>query len=188
MKTILKPGDIFLTRGTGILGCLIRFFTRSIGEKRTEVNHVGIVIGEGDLKNAVVVEALIKVKKHKLWSEYGPPKKDKVAIFRPNNLTDAEIKKIVKRANEQVGKKYGFFKLFAHLLDWMFFGVYFFRRLVNEEKYPICSWLVADAYAAAGKNFGVKPGQAQPDDIWDYVIKKGRKHYDKIYFPLKKLR
>ena len=38
------------------------------------------------------------------------------------------------------------------------------------DRYPICSWLVAHAYGAAGVHFDVPPGAATPDDIWDYVI------------------
>ena len=37
------------------------------------------------------------------------------------------------------------------------------------DRYPICSWLVAHAFKKAGKTFGVKPGAATPDDIWDFV-------------------
>ena len=47
MGIILKPGDIFLTRGPGLLSRLIRFFSRSIGESRTKVNHAGLVVKEG---------------------------------------------------------------------------------------------------------------------------------------------
>ena len=57
----------------------------------------------------------------------------------------------------------------AHFLDWLLLGAYFFRRLVPGGKYPVCSWVVADAFAAAGKNFGVEVGMATPDDIWDFI-------------------
>lgn len=74
MEVLLKPGDVFLTRGTGLLSGLIRVCTQSFGEKRSKVNHVGVVVQEGDVRNAVVVEALIKVRKHRLWETYGPPR------------------------------------------------------------------------------------------------------------------
>jgi hypothetical protein len=172
MRIILKPGDIFLIRGTGLLSLLIRFFTRSFGEKRSKVNHVGIVVQEGTLRNALVVEALIKVRRHLLWERYGPPKKDHVAIYRPTNLKPQEIAIIVNEANEQVGKPYGFGKIVAHFLDWLLLGAYFFRRLTNNADYPICSWLVAHSYSKVGKHFGVAPGAANPDDICDFVAKR----------------
>jgi hypothetical protein len=145
MNVLLKPGDVFLTRGTGLLSRLIRVCTQSFGEKRSKVNHVGVVVEEGSIQTAVVVEALIKVRKHLLWKTYGPPKKDHVAVYRAKNLKPEEIEIIVAEANNQVGRPYG---------------------------YPICSWLVAHSYSQAGKHFGVAPGAADPDDIWDFAVKQ----------------
>ena len=166
----IKPADIFLTQGTSWISKAIRFFSTNIGEKRAKVNHVGVVVEQGDLKKCVVVEALSKVKEHTLWSQYGPKNKDKVAIFRPINLTEEEKKIIVEYAKKQVNRKYGFGKIAAHLLDWTLQGAYVFRRLTDDGKYPICSWLVAHAFKKAGKDFGVEAGAAQPDDIWDFVM------------------
>ena len=185
MSIFLEPGDIFLTRGCGLISKAIRFFTRSIGEKRTKVNHVGIVVQEGDFKTAIIVEAQSKVVRHKLWSHYGPPRKDCVAIYRATNLTAEQVKDIVAEAEKQVGKKYGYLMIAAHLKDWMFLGIYFFRRLIPGNKYPICSWVVADAFAEAGKDFSVEVGMATPDDIWDFVVKNTDK-YEEIH-PLKLL-
>ncbi len=176
MTVNIEAGDVFLTRGHSWLSKAIRFFTRSIGESRTQVNHVGVVVEPGDLKTCVEVEALIKVRRHRLWAQYGPPKRDSVAIYRPINLTEAEIAKVVESANRQVGKKYGFLKLLAHLLDWLLLGAYVFRRIARNGKYPICSWLVAHAFAAAGKDFGVAAGMADPDHIWDFVNTKKDKY------------
>ena len=61
MEILLKPGDVFLTRGNAFISKAIRFFTCGIGEKRTRVNHVGLVVEEGDVKTAVVVEALSRM-------------------------------------------------------------------------------------------------------------------------------
>ena len=54
-----------------------------------------------------------------------------------------------------------------------------FRRVTKDDSYPICSWVVAHAYKAAGKSFGVKAWAANPDHIWDFVNKETDK-YDKI--------
>jgi len=67
MNIFLEPGDIFLTRGCDLISRAIRFFTKSIGEKRTKVNHVGLVVQRGNIKTAIVVEAQSKVVRHKLW-------------------------------------------------------------------------------------------------------------------------
>jgi len=197
MSILLEPGDIFLTRGCGLLSKAIRYFTRSIGEKRTKVNHVGLVVKKGDFKAAIVVEALCKVIRHKLWSQYGPPKKDCVAVYRATNLTVEEVKDIVAEAEKQVGKKYGFPMIAAHFMDWLlgrmigwlfgwqFSDVYLFRRVIPGNKYPICSWVVADAFAEADKDFGVEIGMATPDDIWDFIQDNPDK-YKEIH-PLKLL-
>jgi hypothetical protein len=177
---VFAPGDVFLTRGTGFLSKLIRFFTRTIGEERTKVNHVGVVVDGGDLETCVVVEALLRVCEHKLWSQYGPPKRDKVAVYRPINLTPNQIESVVAEAREQVGKKYGILKLLGHLLDWLLLGAYVFRRITRNGNYPICSWLVAHAFAEVGKDFGVHPGAANPDDIWDFA-QEHREAYELIH-------
>jgi len=94
MNILLEPGDIFFTRSSSFVNRAIHFFTRSIGEKRTKVNHVGIVVQRGDIKTAIVVEAQSKVVRHKLWSRYGPPKKDLVAVYRATNLAAEQVRDI----------------------------------------------------------------------------------------------
>lgn len=160
----LKKGDIFFTRGAGLISRLIRIFSRTGGESRTYVNHVGIIVDD----EGTAVEALNGVKRHDLYTQYDDGKTS-IAVYRPRDLTPEELDAIVARAESYVGKKYGYAKIFAHLGDWILGGRYFFRRFALMDEYPICSWLVAAAYAAADKNFGCEIGQAEPDDIWDFV-------------------
>jgi len=167
-ELVLEPCDVFLTKGDSFVSRAIRFFSRSFGEKRTEVNHVGIIVEPGSLHSATAVEALSKVKRHPL-GRYGKKPKTDVAVFRPINLTDEEKAEIVAKAKSYVGRKYGWPKIVTHLLDWGLNGAYVFRRLTDDDDYPICSWVVAYAYLAADKDFGVEAGAANPDDIWDFV-------------------
>jgi len=171
----LQAGDIFLTRGASLISRLIRFFTRSWGESRTMVNHVGIVVEGGSISQAVVVEALRSVTRRRLADGYAGTGTS-VAVFRPINLTSPEIDVIVQAAERYVGRKYGYAMIVAHALDWMLNGVYLFRRLIGSDEYPICSWVVAHAYAKAGKTFGVAPGAASPDDICDFVTENPDKY------------
>lgn len=166
-QVITKRGDIFLTQGDNFVSKAIRFFTRGAGESRTLVNHVGVVTSAGAVENAVVVEALTKVKRRKLSAYKGG--KTKVAIFRPYTLDDNQISKVITYAHGQVGKDYGYVKIVAHLLDWCLGGAYVFRKMARMERYPICSWLVAYAFEEVGQEFGVEPWAADPDHIWDYV-------------------
>jgi len=98
MDVLLKPGDIFFTRGSGLLSRAIRFCTRSFGEKRSKVNHVGVIVEEGGIQTAMVVEALIKVRKHRLWKQYGSSKGQQVAVYRAKNLKPEEIEIIIAEA------------------------------------------------------------------------------------------
>ncbi len=177
---ILEPGDIFFTRGRGTLSKLIRVFTRRIGESRTRVNHVGIVTLGGRLNDVKVVEALSKVEFHPLLKRYGRGSKHDVAVFRPTDLSREQIDDIVDKAEKYVGYEYGWGKIAAHFADWLLQGAYVFRRLTRDDRYPICSWVVAHAFGAAGKHFGTPPGAASPDDIWDFVTRNPDKYREVI--------
>lgn len=168
-QILLEPGDVMLTRSGGIVGWAIATFTRHIGESRTKATHTGVVVEGGALRAAVIVEALSTVKRHRLWDRYGGTSKE-VALFRPLNLTPEQIANVVAKAESYVGRRYGYLKIVAHWADWLLQGAYVFRRLASQDRYPICSWVVAHAFAAAGKHFGVEPGEATPDDVWDFVI------------------
>jgi len=90
-------------------------------------------------------------------------------IYRPLRLDAAQRAAVVAKAREYLGREYGYFQLVGHFLDWFLQGPYVFRRLTGSDDYPICSWVVAHAFAVVGVTFGVEPGAAQPDDIHDYV-------------------
>jgi hypothetical protein len=165
---VLAPGDLMLTRSRGLVGWAIATFTRHVGESRTKATHTGVVVAGGPMEGAVIVEALSKVKRHGLWERYAGGRSE-VAIFRPLNLAEDQIARVVAKAESYVGRRYGYLKILAHWADWVLQGAYVFRRLTREDRYPICSWVVAHAFAAAGKHFGVEPGAATPDDIWDFV-------------------
>lgn len=186
---ILRPADIVCTRGSGKLARLIRFFTRRVGEPRTRINHVGIIVVGGPVDTAIMVEALKKVIRRPLMEGYGGPNASDVAIFRPLNLDITDRWKIATKAMDYVGRTYGYFKLLTNLGDWsatmartaLTLGlyrkdVYLFRRISGDDNYPMCSWVDAHAYAAANKFFGVAPGAATPDDIWDFCTSNPDKY------------
>lgn len=170
----LRAGDIVLTRSDSPGGSIIRWFTQSKGETATKVNHVGIMVDGFN-----IVEALAHVLHRPIDVGYtGKP----IAIYRPLNLTDAEREAITVKAMSYVGRTYGYVKIVAHAIDRFFGGVYVARRLACVDRYPICSWLVAQAYKVAGKDFGVAAGQADPDDIWDFVVARQDK-YVRVFPP-----
>lgn len=166
--TVLAPGDLFFTRSPTWLGWAIRLFTRSPGESRTRVNHVGVVVRGGLLSEAVVVEALHHVVKRRLMAAYGPPRRTPVAIYRLKGLSQDERAAIARKSESYVGRKYGYLKIGAHLGDWLLGRlagreVYAFRRLAKMDRYPTCDWLAAHVYP---EWFSDAPS---PDGIWDAV-------------------
>lgn len=163
---------------------MIRFFTRTSGEPESEVSHTGIVVEGGPLEKAWIVESRGPTRRRKLFRRYRKRKYD-VAIFRPLQLTPVNRAIIVEGALHYVGKKYSYFKILLHLLDWMLQGAYVFRRLGKMDDYPICSWLVAHAFAKAGEKFGVEPDAANPDDIWDFINAHPEKY--RMLWPLSPL-
>lgn len=167
--TVLEPGDIVLTAGQSRLGRLVRVFTRSRGERPTEVSHAAIVSIGGWIRDATIIEAKATVQEHSLWQAYGD-RVDVVSVYRPRGLTEQQKRSVVSRASRYVGNTYGSLKLIPHLLDWVTGGHYWFRRLARVDEYPICSWIVAFAYDAIKQSFGVPPRSASPDDIEDYVL------------------
>ena len=177
---MLAPGDLFFTRGAGFVSVLIRRFTQSIGEARSEVSHVGLVVEGGPIEGAVVVEALSRVRRHRLWARYGHKRRTAVAVYRAKNLNAEQIRKIVEKAEAYRGRRYGWPTIVAHFLDWLLQGAYFFRRIIGGDDYPICSWVVAHAYKEVGLHFGVEARAASPDDIWDFVVEKRPDLYDEI--------
>ena len=177
---MLAPGDLFFTRGAGFVSVGIRFFTRRIGEARTKVNHVGLVVEGGPIESAVVVEALSRVRRHSLWVRYSLKRRTAIAVYRAKNLNAEQIRKIVEKAEAYVGHRYGWPAIVAHFLDWLFQGAYFFRRIIGGDKYPICSWVVAHAYKEVGLHFGVEARAASPDDIWDFAVEERPDLYDEI--------
>jgi len=171
----LKRLDIFFTRSEHWLSKTIRKLTCSKGEAATVANHIGIIGYEGDDLRAWGIEALgTGVKFHRLIDRYSPT--DEICVFRATNLTTVEVDAIYLEACKMVNRPYGYGKLILHALDWCIGGKYFFRRIGGLDAFPICSYLVADAFKAAGKDFGVSVGAASPDDIWDFIASNPDKY------------
>lgn len=158
----LSRADIVFVRGKSRFARLVRFFTRDPGEERSLISHVAVAVD--DLS---IVEALGSgVVRRRLKAAYP----DGVfAIYRPTKLRFGERAAIAAAAERFVGDRYGWTKIAAHFLDYLLGGAQLFRRLCAIDRTPICSYLVARSYSAVGERFGVAPGAAAPDDIWDHV-------------------
>lgn len=176
MTPILEPGDIFFARSSSWIARSIRFM-EGLGEpsgETTECNHVGIVVAGGRIADAVIVEAQTKVQRVSLANTYGDAADDaRLQFFRPLNLSAWEIRQIVNYAEAQEGKGYGYGKIALHAIDrglsWLFGrNVVLFRRMSFVKTAPICSYLVAQAFATVDRTFGIDERCAQPEEMRDF--------------------
>lgn len=62
------------------------------------MNHVGIIVEDGNMETATTVEALAKVHMHPLGM-YARKLDTAVAVYRPINLTGEETEKITAKAS-----------------------------------------------------------------------------------------
>jgi len=184
MDVILKPGDIFLTRGPGLFSRLIRFCSCSIGECRAKVNHVGVVVKEGTLRTAEIVESVAVARRCRLWEHYGPASKNAVAVFRPE--PDPEQVDVVVATAERRWERST-----ASASSWPISWTGCSGRLrvpTAGEQRRLSHLLLAGrhAFAEAGKNFGVEPGAAERTTSGTFVT-ANRDRYERIH-PLEPLR
>lgn len=180
-----KPmkGDIVLTRARSLIGRLIRRFQTSKSDTtKTVFNHVGIMKNSTD-----IIEAVHRVRVNDLERKYSKKKED-ILIARFSRLTTQERIAVRNKANYYVGKKYGYFKIGFHYLDYLLGrmrgrDVFFFRKIPHSHKYPICSWLAAWAYNAVGISFkGLKREYCQPDDIADEILIINKANWRIIFY------
>jgi len=167
---IQKPADLIFFKTESHLGKLIRFFTKSPWEGETFANHIAGVDSPGYL-----IEAMVKTIKRPFNVN---TESDLIEIYRYQGPIPWETlyEDVVKKANEYLGRTYGFGKLITHMLDALLVKIFkkeifFFRKINHTDRYPICSWIWAFAYNRClnGYEFGVSPEYATPDDMHDFV-------------------
>jgi hypothetical protein len=163
---ILCKGDIIGVRSKGWLSNGIAIGSLTIGEKKTRLSHVGIITKGGTMREALITEALAHVVERPLASYVGT----KMVVYEPL-VSDVRRELLAAKATEYKGRTYGYLKIVAHFLDFCLNGAYIFRRLCLMDKYPICSWLVANCYKRIGISLGEDINEIQPDDIDDYCLK-----------------
>jgi hypothetical protein len=167
----LETGDVIHVQGCGLLSRLIRWFSRACSEPKTWASHSAMVLRVGD--KIEIIEALRKVVVRPI-SEYARTRARLLVCRKPGGLDPDQKKKIIEKAQDYRGRRYGVGKIVAHALDRLFDNRYIFRRLARMDDYPICSWLVAYVYdRVLNFHFGVPPNAAQPDDLLDHCVQAG---------------
>jgi len=162
------PGDLILCHGGGLLQRGIRWAERAPGETSSWANHVA-----GFTSPGMVTEALYRVV-CRSFADFAASGAD-YQVWRCLGLTDAQREAVAAVALGYVGREYGYGKILAHLGDALLSrlagrNVFLARRICGMDRYPICSWVWAMAYAKAlGLTFGLPASEADPDDMHDYV-------------------
>lgn len=157
----MRQGDIILTRGSGFISRAIRRFGKE-NKQEALVSHAGIFIS-----HLFVIEALSRVETNAFPEKF---KDCEYVILSAKNLSDDQRRILALIASQFSARSYGYLKIAGQLVDWFTNSNWMSSKVLTWDRYPYCSFLVAEAYWSIGKNFGVPSKSTTPDDILDFCI------------------
>jgi hypothetical protein len=164
---MFKPGDLVFVEGNYFfISDIIKFLSKKRSEDITFATHIMGFVSETE-----IVESDIVSRKFTFDKNTYPYKFE---VYRYEHLGEKDLEIIVNKALSYVNKKYGYFKILTSFLDMCLEKIFnkkifLFRKLNNNDNYPICSWIWADAYRDVGITFDVELEMADPDSMHDYV-------------------
>ena len=165
----MQPADIIATRSNTWLSRIIRKGeTRADNGEPALVSHVGLFIAPD-----IVIQALSRV----VTTAY--PKgfeDDEYVVLSPTEISNANRRLIVEAALSYSSNSYGWLKILGQGLDVVFRTRWFMKHVFTLDKFPICSYVVAQAYKSIGLDFGVPTTTTTPDDILDFAIENSDKY------------
>lgn len=185
-KVVAPPfarADIGFSSTESFLSRAIRWFERGKGEEASKRSHV-FLFG----KPGYLTEARWNGVKRKEYDSWKVGRE--FEVWRHTGLSGKERLAITRAASVYVGRRYGFLKLGAHMLDGLVHKasgceVFWFRRACFMDNYPICSWHVAWSWAKGlgMKDFyGVPLYACSPDTMLDRI--ETLREFEKIYCTL----
>ncbi|MCZ1011626.1 hypothetical protein [Streptomyces lydicus] len=151
------PGDIGLTRISGVTGQLIRFGQWVNGDGFTDYEHAFLVLPDNRLLEAEPGGARILS-----LTAYADAD---VVYVRPERLTERQRAGICAAATRYVGVPYSFLDYLAIATHRFHLPVPGLRRYVASTRHMICSQLVDQCYLDAGVHLfadGRWPGYVTP--------------------------
>jgi hypothetical protein len=159
----MKIGDVILVRGSSWLAHGILAATGNT------VSHVGLVIS---VDPPICIEALTRVKTNLLAVTIGNV--EKAYVGSDPTLSDVERNAIVAKALTLSSASYGWTELALQLADAAFHSTWPTDHLSFElRKHPICSFLVATAYACVGRSFDKESQSVTPADCYAWFKAHG---------------
>lgn len=162
-----RPGDIIAFRGRN-------WFSRQIlKHSGNTVSHVGMIVGT---EPTLITEALWRVRTHALAEALDGC--DRAWLISDYSLPQNVRDKIVLRASLLSADGYGIAGILLQAIDVACNTTWFTDHLGGHlARHPICSYLVASAYAMYGLTFGKKMAESvTPADIFTFA-----KEHPEIY-------
>lgn len=166
MSHILRPeiGDVVAVEGRTAFSRAIQLVSGSL------ISHVGLIVSEDPL---LVMEALSRV----VTRPYDEALEDckHAWLLKPINVSREARRLIVRESCKYSGASYGYLKIALHLLDFLT-GKEWITQLLARSRKPICSWHVAQAYKAAGLDFGEIARGVTPAEIYQFALDNDEKY------------
>ena len=166
-------GDILAVRGSGWLsdGIARAEYGDKLGkvEPRFSATHVGLFLAPGnDTSIAIDIEALNRVKTNVLRTSTASV--IHAYVLHDISLTDIQRSTLLEVACSFSAADYGYLDLGAQWLDATFKTNWWTGWLTSYLAHrPICSYVVAAAYAAIRLDFGVADSSCRPSDIMTFA-------------------
>jgi hypothetical protein len=172
------PGDIllFAAKGEGY-GRIAGWILRGNGEGPTYAVHTAQFL---DSRRILEMDYVVRVKTIddilnkrvdiNTWERRG------FEVWRCRTLSDQQREALTDQALRYINIRFGWIKMFAHLLDGLLHqllrrDLYVFRQLDPDGSSPVCSGVTAFVYDRALRyRFGVDPECADPDHIHDWIV------------------
>lgn len=159
-----RPGDIGLTRISGLTGVLVglgQFIIRDA----SRYTHVFVVLDNNEIIEAMPGGAKIEsLDKYAGTTKYGSPK----AVYLDIKLTADQRFGIVQNARQLKGTPYSFLDYVALSLERFGIKWKWLENYVASTKHLICSQLADEAYRRAGVHLfddGRLPQKVTPGDL-----------------------
>jgi hypothetical protein len=163
VRTTLKSGDILFTSGDYLISKAIQKMTDS------PWSHVGIVFRLDAIDRVLLLESVedmgvrfAPLSKYLNNYEDGKPYKGRAVLARCKDVTSATIKGLSTFGIDELTQPYDKDEI-AKIMARITLGI---GRKERDREY-ICSELVYECFARAGKEFAYNPkGFISPEDVW----------------------
>lgn len=157
----IYPADILCVGGKGWISNQIKKATHS------PISHSGLILANDP---TFVIEAEFKVITRPLDESIAGM--ECAYILHNRKLSPAQRDTILNRASGFSTDDYGILDIGLQLLDCTFHTRWFTDKLTFGllNRFPICSYVVAESYKSAGELFGFEARSITPGDLFTFAV------------------